>query len=347
MTEPNNNRWLRKWLRFQPHQTIGSDPNNPYLLRWYVIPRNRWLNIYLHKFLRDDDDRALHDHPWWFVSLMLWGQYVEVTEEGRVVRSAPEPWRWFWGDRPLAFRASTWRHRVELIKEPAIATERTHVRPRSRAIPAWTLIVTGRRTRLWGFWCKDRADEVNVDNAIDRMRVRRGEVFDVDRFIRWDEFGDAGCGEPTVVSETKRPILATAVNPAVRPSAARVLQLIVYELHAQQEKWGDQNHPNVDPILTQREGGCTVERMADEYGIPSAGRARYLCQQAAQQGASTWGHILVEELAEAIEAATLVDQANDLPDDVRGALRYCLHRELIQVAAVAVNWAEKVGGADR
>ncbi|SID67872.1 Protein of uncharacterised function (DUF550) [Mycobacteroides abscessus subsp. abscessus] len=74
-TGPNNHHLLRKWLRLEPHQPIGAEGEAPYLLRWYVIPRNRWLNIYLHKFLRDDDDRALHDHPWWFVSLMLWGQY--------------------------------------------------------------------------------------------------------------------------------------------------------------------------------------------------------------------------------------------------------------------------------
>ncbi|SKY23405.1 Protein of uncharacterised function (DUF550) [Mycobacteroides abscessus subsp. bolletii] len=203
-TGPNNHHWLRKWLRLEPHQPIGAEGEAPYLLRWYVIPRNRWLNIYLHKFLRDDDDRALHDHPWWFVSLMLWGQYVEVTEEGRSVRSAPEPWRFFWGDRPLAFRRGTWRHRVELVPA-ATHSNQFLARRDQRKLPCWTLIVTGRRVRLWGFWCKDRADETNVDNAIDRMRVRRGEVFEVDRFIPWDEFGAAGCGEPTTVDEQQRP----------------------------------------------------------------------------------------------------------------------------------------------
>ena len=35
-----------------------------YLSRWHIIPRNRYFNIYLHKFVGSDDDRALHDHPW-------------------------------------------------------------------------------------------------------------------------------------------------------------------------------------------------------------------------------------------------------------------------------------------
>ncbi|EIC64345.1 hypothetical protein [Mycobacteroides abscessus] len=60
-TGPNNHRWLRKWLRLEPHQPIGAEGEPPYLLRWYVIPRNRWVNVYLHKFLRDDEDRALVD----------------------------------------------------------------------------------------------------------------------------------------------------------------------------------------------------------------------------------------------------------------------------------------------
>ncbi|SKM81860.1 Uncharacterised protein [Mycobacteroides abscessus subsp. massiliense] len=182
-TGPNNHRWLRKWVRLEPHQPIGSEGEPPYLLRWYVIPRNRWLNVYLHKFLRDDDDRALHDHPWWFLSLVLWGQYIEVTDDGRSVRSAPELWRLFWGDRPLVFRPALWRHRVELVKAPATSVERTRIRPRLRALPCWTLIVTGPRTRLWGFWCSGPA----WPGASPRHYV--------DRFVPWDEFGDAGCGE--------------------------------------------------------------------------------------------------------------------------------------------------------
>ncbi|GLE58970.1 hypothetical protein NJBCHELONAE_42800 [Mycobacteroides chelonae] len=183
MSNPTNAGWLRKWLHLQPHQIIGGE-EHPYLLRWYVIPRNRWLNVYLHKFLRDDDDRALHDHPWWFVSVMLRGQYVEVTDQGRAARSAPEPWRLFWGDRPLAFRPGTWRHRVELV--PAIAHANPFLARRDqRRLACWTLIITGRRSRVWGFWCKDQLGET------------RSRQYEVDRFIPWDEFGDAGCGEPT------------------------------------------------------------------------------------------------------------------------------------------------------
>ena len=57
---PETNRaWLRKLITGVPHMVIGG-AEDPYLLRWYLIPRNPFVNVYLHKFLRSDDDRALH-----------------------------------------------------------------------------------------------------------------------------------------------------------------------------------------------------------------------------------------------------------------------------------------------
>lgn len=116
---------------FRPSRYIGGNVR-PYMLRWHLIPRNRWFNVYLHKFLRDDDDRAMHDHPWWFVSIMLAGSYLEHTEAGDVRRRRPS----------VAFRSATHRHRVELTKDSA-----------GDPIPCWTLFITGRKVREWGFWC--------------------------------------------------------------------------------------------------------------------------------------------------------------------------------------------------
>lgn len=128
-------RWLRRLFSGKPHFYIGG-PQNPYLLRWFIIPRNPWFNIYLHKFCRDDDDRALHDHPWWFISIMVKGRYTEILAQdehgGRgSVRSAPG----------IAFRRAQHRHRVVLDSKDG------------KAVPCWTLVITGRKAREWGFWC--------------------------------------------------------------------------------------------------------------------------------------------------------------------------------------------------
>jgi hypothetical protein len=123
-------KWLRTWLSGKPHFIVGG-ADDPYLYRWYVLPRNRVFNVYLHKFLRDDDDRALHDHPWWFVSLIVKGGYREITNDGTEFRFAGS-----WG-----FRPATHRHRVSLYRID------------DYVVPAWTLVITGRKKRTWGFWC--------------------------------------------------------------------------------------------------------------------------------------------------------------------------------------------------
>jgi hypothetical protein len=125
-------QWFRTLISGEPHFYIGGK-ERPYMLRWYLIPRNRWLNVYLHKFMRDDDDRALHCHPWWFVSLMLRGFYAEHLQDGTT--KIRRPWS-------LAFRRAEHRHRVEL---PKLAS--------GEVIPCWTLVITGPKVREWGFWC--------------------------------------------------------------------------------------------------------------------------------------------------------------------------------------------------
>lgn len=42
----------------------------------------------------------------------------------------------------VAFRPATSRHRVELLKDAA-----------GNSVPCWTIVVTGRKVREWGFWC--------------------------------------------------------------------------------------------------------------------------------------------------------------------------------------------------
>lgn len=122
---------LRPVSERRPPDIIIGGQDDPYLRRWYVIPRNRWFNIYLHHFLRSDDDRALHDHPWVNCSVLLQGEYTEVlptrggTTTSRVLKAGA-----------LAFRGPRDAHRVHL-----------------HAGFAWTLFITGPRVRDWGFWC--------------------------------------------------------------------------------------------------------------------------------------------------------------------------------------------------
>jgi hypothetical protein len=112
-----------------------------------------------------------------------------------------------------------------------------------------------------------------------------------------------------------------------------VLGEVLSERQRQETKWGEQNHPDFDQMLLRRSGGCSPERMAEEYEVPTETRGKQLCQGAFRDGQGTYAHILIEEVAEAIGAC----------NQPRAKLR----EELIQVAAVAVAWVEKIDRDDQ
>lgn len=92
-------------------------------------------------------------------------------------------------------------------------------------------------------------------------------------------------------------------------SLARVLADVAAERAAQDVRWGMQ-------VLPDGTGG---ERAAAESDA-----ARHATDTAARAGALTWRHVLAEEVMEAF--------AETEPDRLRA--------ELVQVAAVAVKWAQ-------
>ena len=60
--------WARDVMSEPPHFTIGGD----YMQRWFIIPRNDRMNLYLHRTLRSDED-VMHDHPWDNTSFVIDG----------------------------------------------------------------------------------------------------------------------------------------------------------------------------------------------------------------------------------------------------------------------------------
>lgn len=163
-----------------PDFVIGSDaPGGPYLNRWFLTPwrplqsrlramaqqhpsrANRalaraagWLpNLYLHQFLRDDDDRALHDHPSWAASFILAGAYTEHTIAAGGVHH-----RTNLEAGALRFLPTRHAHRIELL--PWWLTADDYYPPPDAApharTPCWTLFLFGPTLRNWGFHCPQR-----------------------------------------------------------------------------------------------------------------------------------------------------------------------------------------------
>lgn len=122
------NRWAEKLMASrEPDFLIGADKDPIYIRRWWVIPRNPFFNIYLHEVGQDDDDRALHDHPWLNMSYIISGGYNEIT-----------PTKTYWPLRQgcIRFRRPTAAHRLELLDSRTVS-----------------LFITGPRVRKWGFHC--------------------------------------------------------------------------------------------------------------------------------------------------------------------------------------------------
>lgn len=127
-----------------PDVRIPKDRNIPaYMLRWWRV-RLKWFgSIYDHLILRSDDDRALHDHPWWSFSIVVEGGYFE-----RVIHAGGIHERRWCPPGTMTFRWTGRKaHRLELSKEgPFEGTSYL-----SYEHPARTIFITGPVTRQWGF----------------------------------------------------------------------------------------------------------------------------------------------------------------------------------------------------
>lgn len=91
------------------------------------IPFLRW-KLMLHHIIRPDYARELHDHPWWFLTFILWGGYSEITGDGE---HRCRVWRFY-------FRRARFSHAITKLHRKS----------------AWTLVLRGRRVRDWGFHTK-------------------------------------------------------------------------------------------------------------------------------------------------------------------------------------------------
>lgn len=114
------------WRTFRPYfewrKALGK-PECPYLHRW--VAGLGLFSIRLHHWHSSDDTRHFHDHPWWFLTLVIKGSYHDVNPTG-----VKDMARW-----SVAYRPALHRHTVEVANGGC-----------------WTLLLTGPEIRFWGFW---------------------------------------------------------------------------------------------------------------------------------------------------------------------------------------------------
>jgi len=116
-----------------------------YMRRWRFFPD--WLpGARVHNILQSDDDRALHDHPFSFLTIILRGGYYEYLADGS------KTWH---GPGSILWRPAVTAHRVELktLCDPERAGGPCD--PDVCALqPAWTFVFRSRYFREWGFHTK-------------------------------------------------------------------------------------------------------------------------------------------------------------------------------------------------
>lgn len=100
------------------------------------LRKTQGFQLYLHKICLSDEDRELHDHPWDFLSLILWRGYEEET-----FATARGGWC------GLTARARKWPGMI--LRRTAQHRHRVLLRSGK---PAWTLVVTSGKLKGWGFY---------------------------------------------------------------------------------------------------------------------------------------------------------------------------------------------------
>ena len=114
---------------------LDRDGRSTYIERYYLFFKDKLteeepardlpFNLMLHKICQSDPD-DLHDHPWWYFTLILKGGYWEVTPKGRF-------WR---GPGHFRIRPPGDLHRLEVPEDSE---------------GCWSLFCRGGKVRPWGF----------------------------------------------------------------------------------------------------------------------------------------------------------------------------------------------------
>lgn len=71
---------------FNKVKEIRSRSGVLHFQRWNIFTVKNFFSVYLHIIHKADEDKHLHNHPWSFISLVLWGRYIERLEDKLVNR---------------------------------------------------------------------------------------------------------------------------------------------------------------------------------------------------------------------------------------------------------------------
>lgn len=83
---------IRRALR-TPYTHLRQADGTPYMDRYWFLQIGKradkdypWIGARVHHIQSSDDDRAFHDHPWPFITIILRGGYTELRPKPRGVK---------------------------------------------------------------------------------------------------------------------------------------------------------------------------------------------------------------------------------------------------------------------
>lgn len=130
----------RGWPKAKTIMSCQSQ-HGPLLTRYYLTPD--WpIAVYLHQFHASDEDRALHDHPYSFITCLLSGGYWEHVP---IIGARWNAEKGGWVDAEAVQRV--WRRRFSILFRRAEHKHRVEL----ETAPTWTLVIRFKKRRLWGF----------------------------------------------------------------------------------------------------------------------------------------------------------------------------------------------------
>ncbi len=126
---------LDRW--FGVAEEINGNERCPtYLYRWELWEPTRWeFKVYLHHFVGEDWSYDLHDHPKRFITIGLWGSYIETT-----MAKGVSPYH------------TSGRRRFKKWRAPWVRSFPARYAHRLSARNCWTICIVLKKERPWGFY---------------------------------------------------------------------------------------------------------------------------------------------------------------------------------------------------
>lgn len=107
-------------------------PECPYMYRW--VFNLVLFSVRIHHWIRSDDKRYMHNHPWSFITFVVRGSYTDVSlKDGKEIR--------------------------QLLKAPSVQyrnAQHLHFVEMDGKTECWSIVLTGPQSNKWGFWINNR-----------------------------------------------------------------------------------------------------------------------------------------------------------------------------------------------